>query len=644
MDLYNEKRIRLLEKKLLECESELYRKDIVIEEFDNNVQDLKNEISKLKKLLYKERKENRDQSKYISKCEDVINELEEKIERLKYRIKELTSRNKMANLNAQINHLNSLIATHVNEKNRLQEENNNLKTIFNDFEKLVKKLNDENKKLNSTLNEYDDKIKEIEDERYSMESKLHNRYLKKERLKKQVIELEDDNEKLNERGDMWLEKYERMRYSHAIKTIKNYRLQRRLTTCQYDKAMVEYGRDDLENRYRKKKRKGHKWKDRTKYERGENRRLNDRILYLQNNINPQPIVNMAQAPPPGLQDVTNTISPLLAEIPKYKGQEPPDEYIDNIEQIFLYGATLGVQAFNDDIKTRILRSKMSGKYLPVPVAYPVGTNIDTPATFRVWLRHRYHELTQGTQGASIAKLAMEKFLPNDTPKSYEDRVRLLLLNTANNNEDALALMLNHLPDELFTRIEQLNPRDIDAFFTAVKNAYMKRKPTTFTYSNNNAINILSNLIPNNNNLKGNEPTDEVVDFIYNLALQYGYPDNRPKDLKAMMAYIDLEGGIHGYNMIRQPRSGYNVKGKNVKNKKSVRHCSNCGSVKHTKKTCKSKRKSRRMNYARKPESESESADEESETSESETSESSSNNSESEDNESRHFNAGKKKHR
>jgi hypothetical protein len=123
-----------------------------------------------------------------------------------------------------------------------------------------------------------------------------------------------------------------------------------------------------------------------------------------------------------IQDVMNALAPIVAQIPTYIGQEPPDDYLNKVEQTFAYGTALGGNAFTDAVKTNILSSKMGGKYAPVPQAYPVGTNIVTPALFRAWLRHRYYQITQGTRSATISKLATEKFLPNDTPETYEDRI------------------------------------------------------------------------------------------------------------------------------------------------------------------------------------------------------------------------------
>ena len=220
----------------------------------------------------------------------------------------------------------------------------------------------------------------------------------------------------------------------------------------------------------------------------------------------------------------------------------------------------------------------------------------------------------------------------------------MLLNTANNNADALALLWNHLPDELFNRVksERPNANDIDAFFESVRNCYLERKPTTFTYSNNNTITTLSNIIANPSNTQQNKDLDDALDLIHTIALEYGYSPHAPKDFKAMKLQIDYEAGKHGYNMIKQPRIEYNMKRKPTKPKKSVRHCSNCGSTKHTKRNCNSKRKSKKFNLGNRPESESESSENCSSDSEeeSQTSEESS----SEEDEVRQFNAGKKKSR
>jgi len=114
-----------------------------------------------------------------------------------------------------------------------------------------------------------------------------------------------------------------------------------------------------------------------------------------------------------------------------------------------------------------LKSKLGKKYADVPDQH-AGNNIDTPARFIAWLRHKYQTETVGSQQVALQRLAYEKFLPNDTPETYETRIRPLILGVANNDANALSFIMDHLPNELFTRMERANPTDINAFFTPYK--------------------------------------------------------------------------------------------------------------------------------------------------------------------------------
>ncbi|RIB22898.1 hypothetical protein C2G38_2033209 [Gigaspora rosea] len=73
---------------------------------------------------------------------------------------------------------------------------------------------------------------------------------------------------------------------------------------------------------------------------------------------------------------------------------------------------------------------MAGKYTNIPAQH-AGNNIDTPARFIVWLRHKYQTETVGTQQVATQRLAQEKFLPFDNPETYEARIRPLLLELKN---------------------------------------------------------------------------------------------------------------------------------------------------------------------------------------------------------------------
>ncbi len=76
-----------------------------------------------------------------------------------------------------------------------------------------------------------------------------------------------------------------------------------------------------------------------KYQKWKARELNSRqiILNLQNN----PPGNMAT-----IQDVMHTISPALAQLPDYDGQEPPDVYYQKLRNINEMARPLAVAGFN----------------------------------------------------------------------------------------------------------------------------------------------------------------------------------------------------------------------------------------------------------------------------------------------------------
>ncbi|CAG8592185.1 20674_t:CDS:2 [Cetraspora pellucida] len=148
------------------------------------------------------------------------------------------------------------------------------------------------------------------------------------------------------------------------------------------------------------------------------------------------------------RDLTS-IALLIAEISNYSGQIPPDEY------------------------------KMAGKYTNIPAQYPVGTNIDTPARFIVWLCYKYQTETVGIQQVATQKLAQEKFLLFDNPESYEARIHPLLLGVADGDANILGLLKGHLSGKLYTWMKITNPDGIDAFFTELKNMWLECPPNLY---------------------------------------------------------------------------------------------------------------------------------------------------------------------
>ena len=68
---------------------------------------------------------------------------------------------------------------------------------------------------------------------------------------------------------------------------------------------------------------------------------------------------------------------------------------------------------------------MGENFLPVPDQDPYtngNPQINTPATFIVWLRHKYREVKSGNDELALQTLIQEKFNPMDTPETYEARI------------------------------------------------------------------------------------------------------------------------------------------------------------------------------------------------------------------------------
>src|SRR5271154_5461607 len=121
---------------------------------------------------------------------------------------------------------------------------------------------------------------------------------------------------------------------------------------------------------------------------------------------------------------------------------------------------------------------MGGKYLPVPVQDPYNgnANINTPATLRAWMRSKYQRETVGSRQSALQRLTQERFLPTDSPDTYEKRIRPLLLGVADGDAQTVGFLKNHLSGDLYTWMRAVAPAGIDAFFTQLKNMWLERKP------------------------------------------------------------------------------------------------------------------------------------------------------------------------
>ncbi|RHZ80452.1 hypothetical protein Glove_135g73 [Diversispora epigaea] len=212
-----------------------------------------------------------------------------------------------------------------------------------------------------------------------------------------------------------------------------------------------------------------KWKNRSRNAEQLILNLQGQILLLQNN----------QANMTTIVDVMQTMTPLLANIPQYIGQENPEEYYERILRVFEYAQPVIASAnanvnntFVDANKCDVLKTKMAGKYTPVPGNDPYTAGnpaINTPATFLAWLKGKYSTETVGSKRMAERFLSQEQFNPTDTPDMYKERIRPYLTYIA--YADLLPYLYDHLPENIEVRMRINPPADINAFFISLTTIY-----------------------------------------------------------------------------------------------------------------------------------------------------------------------------
>jgi hypothetical protein len=112
---------------------------------------------------------------------------------------------------------------------------------------------------------------------------------------------------------------------------------------------------------------------------------------------------MAEARRQPLYDLIGTI---FSKHEPFTRREPPNKYLDRIWNSISHlelnmTALENVNAgdFDDAIKLGLLKTKLGGKYIPVPANNPYtnpATPINTPATLRAWMNIKYQHKNIGT--------------------------------------------------------------------------------------------------------------------------------------------------------------------------------------------------------------------------------------------------------
>ncbi|GET62060.1 hypothetical protein GLOIN_2v1885507 [Rhizophagus irregularis DAOM 181602=DAOM 197198] len=129
----------------------------------------------------------------------------------------------------------------------------------------------------------------------------------------------------------------------------------------------------------------------------------------------------------------------IQDLPFYDGQEPPDSYYQKLRAVNEMARPLAFAGFNAAMRCNVMKNKMSGRFIPVPVNNPYNGNaaINTEPEFLNWLQGKYRDVMVGTNQGAIIALMNESFSPIDTPDTYAKRIRSLARTKQPQNRTAL---------------------------------------------------------------------------------------------------------------------------------------------------------------------------------------------------------------
>ncbi|CAB5380045.1 unnamed protein product [Rhizophagus irregularis] len=421
-----DKKLKSLSRELEVCYWTLSHQDSTILAHEDEIASFKSEIKSLKQHLHKALQDLRYKGD-TSTAQDIhILRLEDKVDQLKNRIRKITDK-KLSQINSSTMALPDIlrnVATALDRVERYIDGDTSfdpkitlngirisLTTVRGHMERHVQDAINLQGQLNTAHNLLNNANRQINNFFNDM-ANVRNECLRRA----QLLTIAYNNE-ANERRRWWQIAQERQTISRRmafrkqnrinILTQKKAVLQILVRRCKAEADLAEFNRAWVFNRYQK-------WKA---------RELNSRqiILNLQNN----PPGNMAT-----IQDVMTSMAPLLAQIPQYEGQEPPDTYHNKVMQAISYGHNLGVAGFNDAMKVTVLSGKMGGRFVPPnPFNNGAGNAVNTPALFQAWLRDKYHEVKIEAGGPSMATQAIQQLAPSSQalaiqPQKDDFKIRL----------------------------------------------------------------------------------------------------------------------------------------------------------------------------------------------------------------------------
>jgi hypothetical protein len=461
----NEKKICFLVKELEQCYQTISLQDNTIIAHEKEVEKLKSEISDLRKQLRVLQQDKKFKDEVGSIQDGRIIELENKVGSLKARIQilidkkisinalDMATTNLIANVNRGLerieNHIRGVGTPMRNPANVIDGIRGSLNTIRVTLQNITTERDQYQNLLNDSIWRVDDLRNQLNDsgnQNLQLQRLLNESHVQVERTlrerdnaqgERDMVILAHNNEKKESRRwyFSYRDKYRRVQELLREKFAKQILCQRNVNHLQRNTRQLQTNAQNQVNRMlvviaRKQTRIDELIREKFVFQlvirqRGQNiLNLQGQILALQNN----PLGNMADA---RRLPVLNLIAPILAKNKPYTGQEPPDDYLDRLIQSISFAQghmtvleNANAGDFDDAVKCDIYKAQMGGKYLPVPAQDPYNgnANINTPATLRAWMRSKYQRETVGSQQSALQRLTQERFLPTDSPDTYEKRI------------------------------------------------------------------------------------------------------------------------------------------------------------------------------------------------------------------------------
>ena len=515
----NEKKIRSLVKELEQCYRTISLQDNSIIAHEKEIEELKSEISNLRKQLSVLQQDKKFKDEVGSIQDGRIIELENKVGSLKARIQilidkkisinalDMATTNLIANVNRGLdrieNHIRGVGTPMQNPTNVIDGIRGSLNTIRVTLQNATTERNQYQNILNET-NERErvliQQLRDMRNQNLRLQHLLDESQVQVERTMRERDNAQGERDltilaynKERQESRRWRFSYQdkdrRVQELIREKFAKQLLYQRNVNHHQQNTCQLQTNAQNQVNRMiviiaRKQTRIGELIREKFVFQlvirqKDQNiLNLQGQILALQNN----PLGNMADA---RRLPVLNLIAPILAKNKPYTGQEPPDDYLDRLIQSISFAQghmtvleNANAGDFDDAVKCNIYKAQMGGKYLPVPAQDPYNGNapINTPATLRAWMRSKYQRETVGSRQSALQRLTQERFLPTDSPDTYEKRIRPLLLGVADGDAQTVGFLKNHLSGDLYTWMRAVAPGTINAFFTNLKDMWLERAP------------------------------------------------------------------------------------------------------------------------------------------------------------------------